>query len=152
MLVPSDIITMVMNKLIPLLVALLALAGCASVIESPTAIPVNSSVPQATAAGVNPQAQSAGTPAPSGCQSRISGRVTDGSGALIKGAAVTLSGGALRTPSQTVTDDNGLYGFAGLCGGSYSFAVTLPGQAAKKLSTTATVDGTGPAKADLVVK
>ncbi len=139
-----------MNKLIPLLfVFTLLLAGCAETLE-PTAIPAN---PNARVAPLAQESPTAGLPQPSGCQSKISGKVTDADGAPVKDAQVDIAGGGLKAPSRTVTDANGLYGFAGLCSGTYSFSVVLPGtRQAKPLSVTASVDGSNSTRQDLQVK
>ncbi len=133
---------------------LLLISGCASTIE-PTAIPVQSN-PNATNAPVAPLAANTPSPQlrPSGnCQSRLLGKVVGANGALIKGATIELRGSALKgTPPKAVSDDNGLYGFAGLCAGSYTFIVTAPGKRAETLDVTANVDGASAAKADLTVK
>ncbi len=138
------------------ILAVLLLAGCASTIE-PTAMPVQSNPqPASTNPAVAPRAVTSQTVQahPVGnCQSRILGRILDTSGKLIKGATIDLRGNAIKgTPPRAVSDDNGLYGFAGLCAGSYSFTVTAPGKAAEALSTTVAVDGANTGKADLTVK
>ncbi len=136
------------------ILVLIMLAGCAGTFE-PTAIPVQSN-PAATNAPVAPLAVATPTtPAhPVGnCQSRLLGRVVDPSGKLVKGATIELRGNALKsTPPKAVSDDNGLYGFAGLCAGSYSFTVTPPGKQAQALAVTISVDGANTGKADLTVK
>lgn len=136
-----------MNKNLSLVLILLLLAtGCASTIE-PTAIPVNSSpvvAPQTLATST------AQLPPPSKCQSKLLGRVLDATGALAKGAVIEIKKGSFN--AKTLSDDNGLYGFAGLCQGTYAFAVTLSGKPAKPLAAQATVDGANTANADLTVK
>ncbi|MGB8648650.1 MAG: carboxypeptidase-like regulatory domain-containing protein [Anaerolineae bacterium] len=144
-----------MNKLfLVCLVGLLLATGCATTIE-PTSIPVNGN-PNPTAPGVAPLAAASPTVPlrPEGnCQSRISGRVLDSTGAIIKGAAIDLRGNGIKgTPPKAVSDDNGLYGFAGLCAGAYTFTVTAPGKRAVALTVSADVDGANVARADLTVK
>src|SRR5512140_1363092 len=140
-----------MNKISSLLILGLLLAGCASTFE-PTAIPVQSN-PAATNPAVAPLAVATPTVPlrPVGnCQSRLMGRVLDSSGKLIKGATIDLRGSAIKgTPPRAVSDDNGLYGFAGLCAGSYTFAVTAPGKQAEALAVTISIDGANTGKADL---
>ncbi len=140
-----------MKKLAYLLLAILVLAtGCAGTIE-PTAVPtaelVNPNVK------VSPPSQATPTPPPAStgkCQSKLTGRVYGPTGALAKGAVIEIKSGSFT--GKTLSDDNGLYGFAGLCAGTYSFTVQLTGQAAKPLSTTATVSGNDSTKVDLTVK
>src|SRR5215468_1105475 len=54
----------------------------------------------------------------------IHGVLTDASGALIPGAAVSLSGANVRTTVQTAAD--GSYSFQGLAAGDYTLSVTVP--------------------------
>ena len=141
-----------MNKLWSVLAICLLLAtGCASTLE-PTAIPVVGNPPNqpiAPAAAATPTVPLK----PSGnCQSRLLGRVLDANGALVKGATIELRGSFRGAPPKAVSDDNGLYGFAGLCAGSSGFVVTAPGKRAVNLSQPVTVDGANVGKADLTVK
>ena len=78
------------------------------------------------------------------------GRVVDANGALAKGAVIDIKSGAFTAKTQS--DDNGLYGFAGLCAGGYGFTVTLSGQPPKALALTSTVDGANTVRTDLAVK
>src|SRR5581483_3323591 len=55
----------------------------------------------------------------------IHGVLTDASGALIPGAAVSLSGANVRTTVQTAAD--GSYTFQGLAAGDYTVNVAIPG-------------------------
>ncbi len=136
-----------MKKVISVLLLLVVLAaGCSSTIEVPTAIPVN---PTATVQSASATA-TAQLPPPSKCQSKLLGKVQDANGALAKGATIEIKGGSFS--GKTLSDDNGLYGFAGLCAGTYTFSVTLSGQAAKAVATTATLDGSNSVKTDLQVK
>ncbi len=144
-----------MNKLlISCIVGLLLVTGCASTIE-PTSAPV-----QPNAAATNPAVAPAAAASPTvrlqptgNCQSRITGHVLDANGTIIKGATIELRGNAIKgTPPKAVTDDNGLYGFAGLCAGTYSFTVTVPGKRAVALAQNASVDGANSIKADLTIK
>ncbi len=136
-----------MKKFAYLLLVILILAvGCTATVE-PTAEPVNPNVK------VSPPSQATPTPPPastSNCQSKLTGRVYDAKGALAKGAVIEIKSGSFT--GKTLSDDNGLYGFAGLCAGTYNFTVQLAGQAAKPLSSTATVNGGDSAKVDLTVK
>ncbi len=144
-----------MNKLFMLcIVALLLVTGCASTIE-PTAAPVQPNA-AATNPGVAPAAAASPTVQlrPTGnCQSRITGHVLNATGTIIKGATIELRGNAIKgTPPKAVTDDNGLYGFAGLCAGTYTFTVTAPGQRAVSPAQNASVDGANSVRADLTIK
>src|SRR2546426_3103495 len=115
-----------------LLIIVLLATGCASV--EPTAIPVNATIEPLSVA--SPAA--AATPI-NKCQSQLLGRVLDANSAPVKGATVETRSGNFS--AKTVSDDNGLYGFAGLCAGTYSFNVTLPGQRAKAVAATIALDG-----------
>ncbi len=136
-----------MNKNLSLVLILLLLAtGCATTIEgTPIPAPSNPVVAPQTLATSAPQ-----PPPPSKCQSKLLGRVLDATGALAKGAVIEIKKGSFN--AKTLSDDNGLYGFAGLCEGTYGFAVTLSGKPPKTLAAQATVDGANTAKADLTVK
>jgi Ca-activated chloride channel homolog len=57
---------------------------------------------------------------------RIEGIVTDGTGAPLPGAAVTLNGPAIR-PRTTQSDANGAFSFTGLPPGDYTVASALAG-------------------------
>lgn len=137
-----------MNRTLPLVLVLLLLAtGCVTTIQ-PTAIPVGPNVtvaPQAQNTAANQQPA-----APSSCQSKLLGRLADANGAVIKGAVVQVSSGKFN--AKTLSDDNGLYGFAGLCAGTYAFAVTVPGKSPKALSTTSTLDGANTVRTDLTAQ
>ena len=146
-----------MNKLIFLLIALLLLVtGCATTIDSTPAPNANAN-PNATAMPIAPAAVA---PSPTvvlratgNCQSRISGRVLDPSGKPVKAATVQLRASVIKgTPPRTVSDDNGLYGFAGLCAGSYGFTVAMPGKQAQPVTPTANVDGANATRLDLALK
>lgn len=132
---------------------MLLATGCVTTIE-PTAVPVTpnfTAVPINTNPTVVPQAQATAAPASQGqCQSKLLGKVVDAAGALAKGAVVQIKSGAFN--AKTLSDDSGLYGFAGLCAGGYGFTVTLSGKAPKALATTATLDGANTSRTDLTVK
>src|SRR5437867_4032569 len=118
------------QTLLLLLITLLLVTGCDSAI-APTAIPVG------TIGAPQPQAQATATvqlPPPSKCQSKLLGRVLDANGLPAKGAMIEARSGNFRAP--TISDDSGLYGYAGLCAGTYTFTVTLPGQKAKPIADT----------------
>jgi Carboxypeptidase regulatory-like domain len=135
-----------MNRFLPLVLILSLLAtGCVTTIQPTTSPPS----PNATAV----QVQSANTPqapAQGKCQSKLLGHVVDANGALAKGAVIDIKSGSFT--AKTLSDDNGLYGFAGLCAGEYGFTVTLSGKSPKALSATATVDGANTVQTDLAVE
>lgn len=89
------------------------------------------------------------TPA-SKCQSRLLGRVTDANNQIIKDAIVDIVSGSIS--ARATSDDNGQYGFAGLCAGAFRVAVTLPGQQPKPLADTVVVDGANTIKYDIPLK
>jgi cytoskeletal protein RodZ len=59
------------------------------------------------------------------CQSTVSGNVIASDGAKAIGATVTLEGEGVSR--SMMTDDDGRYGFGGLCPGTLSLVATLPG-------------------------
>lgn len=59
--------------------------------------------------------------------SRLSGTVTDASGAVVPGAKVTAKNEATGVTYTQTTTDAGLYSFAGLTVGSYAITVEMPG-------------------------
>ena len=83
----------------------------------PTPKPTKDRKPPGSSEGTNPD-----------CRSRVEGSVVDTSGQGIRGATVTIKGEGWS--SGTLTNDNGQYGFAGLCAGTATLSATLPdGQA-----------------------
>src|SRR5262252_8608179 len=59
--------------------------------------------------------------------SRITGTVTDASGALVPGATVTTRNDATGVTYTQTTTEAGLYGFPSLPVGTYTITVSLPG-------------------------
>ena len=57
----------------------------------------------------------------------INGRVSDSSGAVIPGVAVTLTGATLQAPRTGITGETGAYQFLLLPAGSYTLRFELPG-------------------------
>src|SRR5882724_13340619 len=57
----------------------------------------------------------------------VFGKVTDGTGAVLPGVTVTLSGPALIQPQTTVTGVSGAYRFPRIPIGTYSVAFDLTG-------------------------
>ncbi len=143
-----------MKKFLSSLLILIVFAtSCASTIEPtspPTAIPINPNVQVAPSSGNTPTPLPPPAAATNKCQSKLTGRIYDAKGVLVKGATIEIKNGNFT--AKTLSDDNGLYGFAGLCAGTYSFSVQLPGQAAKALTTKTTANGGDSIKADLSLK
>src|SRR5207245_10258751 len=57
----------------------------------------------------------------------VFGKATDGTGAVLPGVTVTLSGPALIQPQMTVTVEGGAYRFPRIPIGTYSVALGRPG-------------------------
>src|SRR5207253_5200856 len=73
--------------------------------------------------------------------SRITGTVTDASGALVPGATVTAKNEATGVAYVQTTTEAGLYGFPTLPAGAYTVSVTLPGfKTANKTGNTLEVN------------
>jgi len=80
------------------------------------------------------------------CQAVVEGDIKDAAGRLVTGATVTLQGeGIERT---MMTDDQGHYGFGGLCAGTLTVIATLPG-GQESTSGTVEVDGRSNYRLDL---
>ena len=129
-----------------ILVALLSVA-CDALAPAPSGDP--STPPSANPPG--PTGQSS-LPVPVGnCQSRLWGKVTNtATGQSPANVAIEVVSGGKTF--KTVTDPNGLYGFAGLCGGEYSMTLTPPGGKAIPNPNKVTLDGAQPVKVDLAYK
>jgi protocatechuate 3,4-dioxygenase beta subunit len=138
------------------LIFVIVAAGCAPASPTPvppTAPPVESPT-EASSPTAAPQATATNPPV-SRCASQLTGRVQDASGKNLTGAIILVQGTKAdgnKFEGQTVSDDNGLYGFAGLCAGTYGFTVTPKGGAAQKLSDQVKVDGSNRARQDLKLK
>src|SRR5215204_59589 len=57
----------------------------------------------------------------------VSGRVTDATGGVLPGVAVTVTSLATNQQRTVVTNDQGMYRFAGLTPGKYSVSAELEG-------------------------
>ncbi|MBI4790157.1 MAG: carboxypeptidase regulatory-like domain-containing protein [Chloroflexi bacterium] len=125
-----------------LLVALLSVA-CDAFSPAP---PADQSPPPA-----GPTGQSS-LPVPVGnCQSRLWGKVTNAAtGQSPANVAIEVVSGGKTF--KTVTDPNGLYGFAGLCAGEYAMTLTPPGGKGIPNPNKVTLDGAQPIKVDLTYK
>jgi cytoskeletal protein RodZ len=92
--------------------------------------PTNTPAPSDTAVPPTPKPTKDSKPAGgsegrnSDCQSRVEGSVIDASGQGVKGATVSIRGEGWS--SGILTNDNGQYGFAGLCAGTATLSATLP--------------------------
>ncbi len=82
------------------------------------------------------------------CQSRLGGKVTSSTDKRPP-PNVLIEIAASNKKLQVKTDNNGLYGFAGLCAGQYSVSITPPGGARKADVSKVSIDGSNPAKLDL---
>lgn len=127
-----------------LLFVSLAGAGCGA---NPTlSAPPAPAVPPAA----GPTVPAPTIPAPSGgCQSRIWGLVSAG-GAGEANVSVEIKGEGWN--ARTLSDANGLYGFAGLCAGKYTIVVVPPSGATAGESQIVTVDGSNMVKLDLTFR
>ncbi len=91
-------------------------------------------------------------PAPVGaCNARLSGKLTNtATNKMTPNAAIEIS--TAGKTIKTLTDPNGLYGFAGLCAGEYAVKFTPPGAQAIAHPDKVNLDGTKPVKLDLSYK
>ena len=78
------------------------------------------------------------------------GKVTSDKGQSGPNIAVDITNGSFK--AKTVTDANGLYGFAGLCAGEYTFNVTPPNGKAQPAGNKTPLEGGKQIKVDLVYK
>lgn len=105
-----------------------------------------------------PQAQNTSSadktslPVPSGaCQSRLWGKITNATtGQAPANTTVDVDSGGRKF--KTVTDANGLYGFAGMCAGDYTITVTPAGGKPTVDPNKVTLDGKQQNKVDLSFK
>ncbi len=141
-----------------LLVALLATAcdlipGFGNSSEQPPASNPPSANPPAPTSAANPPAAGQATlPVPAGgCQSRLWGKVTNTANGQSP-ANVSIEVASSGKSYKTVTDPNGLYGFAGLCAGDYALSLTPPGGKPIANPNPVKLDGTQPVKVDLNYK
>jgi hypothetical protein len=122
--------------------------------DPPTSTPVTPPTPSDTAVPPTPKPTKESKPSGgsggtnSNCQSRVEGTVIDASGQGVRGATVSIQGEGWS--SQILTNDNGQYGFAGLCAGTATLSATLPdGQPGA--TATASFDGHNTIYLDLGV-
>ncbi len=110
--------------------------------------PTHTSIPSPT--NTQPPAGETRTPKPPGpnpaCQSFVHGRVLDQSGQGVAGATVSISGEGWA--NAMLTDDEGRYGFAGLCAGTVTLQARLP-DGRLTLDVTADLDGANNVVLDL---
>lgn len=141
-----------------LLLALLSIAvlatGCGifEAIFPPSSSDQSLPSPSGQPASKPPAAGQATLPAPaSACQSRLWGKVTNTANGQSP-ANVSIEVVSAGKSFKTVTDSNGLYGFAGLCSGDYALSITPPGGKAIPNPNSIKLDGTQPVKVDLSYK
>ncbi len=126
--------------LVVLVLAVLA-SGCDAFSSAPPPAPP---APPGTGSG------SAPAPAPV-CNSRLWGKMTNTTTKTSPGnAAIQISSGTKTV--KTITDPNGLYGFAGLCAGEYTITFTPPGAKEIVHPDKIKIDGQQPIKVDLNFK
>ncbi|MBI3913856.1 MAG: carboxypeptidase regulatory-like domain-containing protein [Chloroflexi bacterium] len=137
-----------MQKLFMPVVLLLLVALIAGCSDSPPDQPQPDQPPAA-----QPTAAVAGTlPAPVGnCQSRLTGKVVN-TGNNQSPPNVTIEIASGNTKAKTVTDNNGLYGFFGLCAGEYTVSITPPNAKASQPGPKVSLDGAKQVKFDLSYK
>lgn len=111
-------------------------------VRQPT-IPSN----QANIEAITPAAQ---PPSQGLCGSKLTGRVYDKQGEALSNINVEIKSDDLAY--NTVTDDNGSYGFGAVCGGNYTISVTLDGQAPQPTDARAALDGAHDLKVDVKVE
>lgn len=123
--------------LFPLLIAAAVLAACNPYSSNTdTGAPVPTAIPV-----VNPARQGP-------CNSRLGGKITNvGTDQPTANVAVEVKAGGKAI--KTVTDNNGLYGFAGLCAGEYVMTITPPGGSTISNPNTVTLNGSDPVKVNL---
>jgi hypothetical protein len=104
-----------------------------------TAVPPTATPKPADPTAIKPPAPPQNTPRPDpNCQSVVEGDVTDAAGQEATGATVFIQGEGWSR--AMLTDDNGHYGFGGLCAGPATVNATLSnGQTTA--STTVNLDG-----------
>lgn len=89
-------------------------------------------------------------PPPGPCQARLWGKVTNDKGQTAANITVDIATGSFK--AKTATDSNGLYGFAGLCAGEYTFNVTPPNGKPQPAGDKTPLDGGKQVKVDLTYK
>lgn len=91
-------------------------------------------------------------PAPVGnCQSRLWGKV-ENSATKQSPPNVTIEVASANFKGKTVTDNNGLYGFFGLCAGEYTVSITPPNAKTSQPGPKVSLDGAKQVKFDLSYK
>ncbi len=101
--------------------------------------PTNTPVPTEVSPSktpTNPPSRPPATPRPDpNCQSVVEGSVLDAASKGVQGATVSIEGAGWS--KTMLTDDNGHYGFGGLCPGTAVLRAALPGG---RVSSTVTVE------------
>ncbi len=139
-----------MRKSFLILITLLLAAGivgCSS--DQPAPDQPDPQAPPAT----QPTLASKGTlPAPVGnCQSRLWGKVENSTNKQSP-PNVSVEVASVNFKGKTLTDNNGLYGFFGLCAGEYTVSITPPNAKASQPGPKVSLDGAKQVKFDLSYK
>ncbi len=125
------------SLIVLLLIIALLVVACSST-DSASPEPPSSQPP-----GQQPTLSTQTTPpAPAGnCQSRLDGKVVN-TATNQSPANVTVEISSASFKAKTFTDNNGLYGFFGLCAGEYTIAITPPNSKTAQSGPKVTLDGT----------
>ncbi len=102
----------------------------------PTIVPVNNTAVSSTPA--------------SKCQSHLIGRVVDAENQVVKDVVVDIA--STSVTARATSDENGRYGFAGLCAATFRVTVTAPGQPPRALPDGVAVDGANTIQYDIALK
>jgi hypothetical protein len=129
---------MVFLLLFIMLLVVAAVVGLAVFLSSQSS---NQGLPQPTLAEGTPATSKTALPVPVGaCQTRLQGKITNSTtGQATANVIVSIQSGSSK--AETRTDNNGLYGFAGLCAGKYTVTITPPGGKAIADPNPVTLDG-----------
>jgi flagellar basal body-associated protein FliL len=110
-------------------------------------------LPQPPLAENTPVPGKTSLPVPAGaCQTRLQGKITNSAtGQATANVIVNIQSGSSK--AETKTDNNGLYGFAGLCAGKYTLTITPPGGKPIASPNPVSLDGSNTtSKVDLPFK
>jgi cytoskeletal protein RodZ len=112
--------------------------------DTPRPQPTDTSQPEPSAT-VKPPDDTQPEPNPA-CQSAVGGTVRNTAGQVVAGASVQIQGEGWSR--GMLTDDQGHYGFAGLCAGEVTLNAALPGGQPLP-ATTVSLDGQNQTQVDL---
>jgi hypothetical protein len=123
---------------IALLVVAVLAAACDAFLPSQ---PTDQASPPTPQAENTPVPALTSLPVPVGaCQARLQGKITNSAtGQATANVIVNIQSGS--STAETKTDNNGLYGFAGLCAGKYTLTITPPGGKPAPAPNPVTLDG-----------